>query len=291
MIQTIRAENKISNSFVFTFENGEHTGEKYEVFLNVSCKNPLCNCSDLVISVINADDEKIKYLFALDVKNKRLEKSGWNNNLSESNFNFAKSFIKELNEINWKDFYSYLYSFKNEITESCNVDELTFEFNYHEIEENNDMIGYAEVFPFLKYLEIIYKEKKIFIDEQYCLNSKCACHHAVLTMIEFDGELHKLKDSSFALLFDYKNRNIKKLDNNGVTYNPDEINEICELIKTMPDISNILRKRHEKLRKMYKNFRIKKNLNDIVVNNTGKIGRNDPCSCGSGKKYKKCCGI
>ena len=23
---------------------------------------------------------------------------------------------------------------------------------------------------------------------------------------------------------------------------------------------------------------------------TEKIGRNDPCSCGSGKKYKKCCG-
>ena len=22
----------------------------------------------------------------------------------------------------------------------------------------------------------------------------------------------------------------------------------------------------------------------------GKIGRNDPCSCGSGKKYKRCCG-
>jgi preprotein translocase subunit SecA len=21
-----------------------------------------------------------------------------------------------------------------------------------------------------------------------------------------------------------------------------------------------------------------------------KIGRNDPCTCGSGKKYKKCCG-
>ena len=23
---------------------------------------------------------------------------------------------------------------------------------------------------------------------------------------------------------------------------------------------------------------------------TGKVGRNDPCPCGSGKKYKKCCG-
>ena len=27
-----------------------------------------------------------------------------------------------------------------------------------------------------------------------------------------------------------------------------------------------------------------------VVRNTPKIGRNDPCPCGSGKKYKKCCG-
>lgn len=27
-----------------------------------------------------------------------------------------------------------------------------------------------------------------------------------------------------------------------------------------------------------------------VVNNATKIGRNDPCPCGSGKKYKTCCG-
>ena len=27
-----------------------------------------------------------------------------------------------------------------------------------------------------------------------------------------------------------------------------------------------------------------------VVRGSAKIGRNDPCPCGSGKKYKKCCG-
>ena len=27
-----------------------------------------------------------------------------------------------------------------------------------------------------------------------------------------------------------------------------------------------------------------------VVRNTRKVGRNEPCPCGSGKKYKKCCG-
>jgi len=27
------------------------------------------------------------------------------------------------------------------------------------------------------------------------------------------------------------------------------------------------------------------------VRNAEKVGRNDPCPCGSGKKYKKCCGM
>jgi len=28
-----------------------------------------------------------------------------------------------------------------------------------------------------------------------------------------------------------------------------------------------------------------------IVRAQPKVGRNDPCQCGSGKKYKKCCGI
>ncbi len=31
-------------------------------------------------------------------------------------------------------------------------------------------------------------------------------------------------------------------------------------------------------------------VNTTVVNNEPKVGRNDPCPCGSGKKYKNCCG-
>ena len=27
-----------------------------------------------------------------------------------------------------------------------------------------------------------------------------------------------------------------------------------------------------------------------IVNNDDKVGRNDACPCGSGKKYKQCCG-
>lgn len=31
-------------------------------------------------------------------------------------------------------------------------------------------------------------------------------------------------------------------------------------------------------------------VRDPVVNVEPRVGRNDPCPCGSGKKYKKCCG-
>ena len=31
-------------------------------------------------------------------------------------------------------------------------------------------------------------------------------------------------------------------------------------------------------------------LNKTIVNDEPKVGRNDPCPCGSGKKYKNCCG-
>ncbi len=36
--------------------------------------------------------------------------------------------------------------------------------------------------------------------------------------------------------------------------------------------------------------RVKSEINRTVVNQGPKVGRNDPCPCGSGKKYKNCCG-
>ena len=41
----------------------------------------------------------------------------------------------------------------------------------------------------------------------------------------------------------------------------------------------------EKRKELAKEFRKSK-----IIVNENKVGRNDPCPCGSGKKYKKCCG-
>jgi len=49
---------------------------------------------------------------------------------------------------------------------------------------------------------------------------------------------------------------------------------------TMSDVSDSDMERLKSIADMLKENRIEK---------AGKIGRNDPCPCGSGKKYKKCC--
>ena len=58
-----------------------------------------------------------------------------------------------------------------------------------------------------------------------------------------------------------------------------EIRQLQESI--LPNVENIYR--HF--------FKPVKVANTTFVHAGPKIGRNEPCPCGSGKKYKKCCGL
>ena len=57
----------------------------------------------------------------------------------------------------------------------------------------------------------------------------------------------------------------------------------AEYLYTLPQWDGIFsEEKREQIKKEYKDSK--------TVRNSEKIGRNDPCPCGSGKKYKKCCG-
>lgn len=57
----------------------------------------------------------------------------------------------------------------------------------------------------------------------------------------------------------------------------------AEYLYTLPQWDGIFSP--EKRKEIQKKYR-----DSVIVRNENKIGRNDPCTCGSGKKYKKCCG-
>ena len=56
----------------------------------------------------------------------------------------------------------------------------------------------------------------------------------------------------------------------------------ADWLYNLPEWEDILpEERRKEIKKTY-------NTDNIAISN--KVGRNDPCPCGSGKKYKKCCG-
>ena len=104
----------------------------------------------------------------------------------------------------------------------------------------------------------------------------------VLTMVGFlDGIDESLKeanpietmdeDTVVSLAFDKE-----KLYKNMVA-------AIADWLYELPQWNDIYSE--EELKKLYKEQK-----ESTTIRKEKKIGRNDPCPCGSGKKYKKCCG-
>ena len=58
----------------------------------------------------------------------------------------------------------------------------------------------------------------------------------------------------------------------------------AEWLYTLPQWNDILPE--DKRKELYK----KQKKSGTIHNENRKVGRNDPCPCGSGKKYKQCCG-
>jgi len=68
-------------------------------------------------------------------------------------------------------------------------------------------------------------------------------------------------------------------------------NTVIPIEDTDPDIGELIK---DVCSKRYDRFNVKRIIIEqddvfLVPYKIITIGRNDPCSCGSGKKYKKCC--
>lgn len=79
---------------------------------------------------------------------------------------------------------------------------------------------------------------------------------------------------------------ISRLDTLGITYNG--LGEAKEMLDLCMKFSNNTPRWENRGWTQSDLVKHQKNQNDNFVSK--KIGRNDPCPCGSGKKYKKCCG-
>ena len=105
-----------------------------------------------------------------------------------------------------------------------------------------------------------------------------------MDMVEFTGFLDGINTSlvqpvDLESLTEDSELNME-IDNEKLYFNM--LNAKAEWLYNLPQWDDILSV--ERRKEITKEF----NQSRIAVSN--KVGRNDPCICGSGKKYKKCCG-
>ncbi|HHX61507.1 MAG TPA: hypothetical protein GX707_12485 [Epulopiscium sp.] len=156
------------------------------------------------------------------------------------------------------------------------------------IPAKNELLRYSDEGYFEKtkqYNALVNYIKKNFFDDAE-ERAEDFCHH-IHGMCKFEFDMQSIMDS-----FNDQSINFRDID---------QVNELMSLIMALSNNIRIWGNNghtpHEIFEK-YEKPKLKplpsqpfeiRGSNVIDINTKTKVGRNDPCPCGSGKKYKKCC--
>lgn len=139
---------------------------------------------------------------------------------------------------------------------------------------------YNELFPHAKLNTV---NNKYIINDAYCMNPSCDCKEVILEFCEKDTLNFK-----FAIRLSLKKAEYMVIDH--ISINEQQIAELInQLFKNNNTLIKQLQNRYVEMKN--EGNKIINGTNNVNAPLVDKVKRNDPCPCGSGKKYKKCCGI
>ncbi len=273
---------------IATIQNGSRT-ENYECIIT-ACENPVCTCGNVYLELIpmQLDDDNKEHSHHRKVEIDIDEKSlGYKNEkkVPQEDLKFAKLFISQLDKNDFQVLYKSHFVFKNEISEKAFPDTIDGYFDYDEVEYNGLISAYNDILPYGDQFLVTIKGEQCIIFDQYCLLPKCPCSDTYLDIFSFDKHGKKGKELCFVSL-NYRKKQWKLSDENSFPVTLKAVRTAIE--SQIPDIYKQLHKRHMKLKAIYAHCK-KKHYSRQEELQLPKVGRNDPCPCGSGKKYKKCC--
>ncbi|MFD2522765.1 YecA family protein [Emticicia soli] len=267
----------------FKIESGKLKGNVLRSFDIEPCLDLTCTCGNIYFK----DEEEQQ--FVLDTDEHRLVKLVDEETISSEDDEFIAALENEILDSDWSELEEFYKSFKGVASELVEPEEIELEFeDYEDILNGDRMVGYFEVLPWSIDVSIEVDEETYMIVDFYCVLPGCDCTDMVLYLsrdLEQDPELQ--------LFFNYETKEIEIGEiNTKALPNTKIIRELTH--NQFEHFQGIFANRHQKLTKFFADFLVRNNITPKVkqlpITKEITIGRNDPCSCGSGKKYKKCCG-
>ncbi len=281
--------------FRLTFKDGEFEGRTFLGAVFVSCWDVTCTCGTIGIKYHedvspDADGSMVSvqplYQIVIDAKERELVLPAPEERENDPElFRFAEACLADFTDQDWSLFAFYENLFKVSLMESA-TDLSTYEIDFSDPDSmDGEFISYTEIFP---YAERIYADvdgENYWLEDRYHLyNSHPYCYIAMVEMPFQEDNVPIL------MLYNYKTGEwgvAKEGDIKPPTGLAAEA--ISYLAAEYPEYRDMLKKRHRTLEKLYDAYQ-KRTARTAAPLKPKTPGRNDPCPCGSGKKYKRCCG-
>jgi hypothetical protein len=256
-------------------------------FEDEACPNPSCEC-DYIILKCSVDgptldsEHKRPIPVEMDLAKRKIA------NLAAlradpASADLAYAMAGEMDDEKWeklKHVYLHLKQYWTEHTDWDRFDQLMTRFP-----EDGTMATYREILPYAKHLTFMRGEIRWLAVDSYCFNPDCSCLEAALSFIQVSEVGGRRAKPTLTVFYDYR-----KASTHVPEYSDDSRISEQELIGSLKgayaNLDSLLAQRHVVLKKLFRRTHVRTESPKAYV----KIGRNDPCPCNSGKKYKKCCG-
>jgi hypothetical protein len=301
----------VKKKHVLLMKEGSWAGKRWSVDLRV-CDNPCCSCFHVNFkctpedAALNPKTGSVK--FVLDTEGRCIYRECRSHVPSDD---FAEAVAKELGDEGWDYLQQFLLRVKQEQIENCDPRRLDVDFPPEVLQGDGTMVGYSEIFPLAPALAFSIGSERWFALDDYCVNPDCDCRQVALQFVAREYERDDFSQGTEPALpeifYDYRKKTFKQAQ--APEARQPSLRALLSGLKDQrPDFDAEVKKRHQRLKGLFKRALRKadaENERNLPVGDmefepipqmdeaplhTPKPGRNDPCPCGSGKKYKKCCG-
>jgi hypothetical protein len=287
IIQEKTASSETKYPAILTVPAGEMTGRQLGMAFDI-CDSPVCECTAVRVALMDELDQPVTQ-FSVDVSDRaRAEHSerlfGTAHALSETE-------IRSFDDADWSFLWKVFGTVKAHATDTLDPRKVEVDFPMSEdIEAHGELVSYNAVLPHAEKFFIEYPDEAVLLDEQYCLARGCECDRVAVAFICLEGESRNRKQKkgdSPMVWVSYRTGKVTDIEAGDATTR--EAVALLDGFKAkFPHLLDTFSKRHKQLSLLYDHYWQRRQAS-LRAKST-KVGRNELCPCGSGKKYKKCCG-
>jgi hypothetical protein len=254
------------------------------------CLNPVCTCATLHITLFSerglADATAVpKRIVSIDLANKQID-SVLQKSAPQRQLDFCNEVLEQMDGDDFDLLRRVHFHHKNVITEiDTKPSQIEAKFDFDEIERGSGMLMYNGVLPYGDRISFAIDGVEHMLFDHYCLRQICDCTDTFVEFVPFADD-PGLGEPAIVAFVDYRTQEWKDAEGELPLNDAEHLKEVAE--SSVPDFYAKLAKRHAKLRSIYRHCH-KRHVAALAKQSKPAAGRNDPCPCGSGKKYKKCC--